>query len=115
MFGGMFFSEAEKARIEQQRQEIKRFMLESEVHLLREHENEMMALADNASRYSAWRTASQSAMKNGSFKLGGQLNIKLKKKQTISVCQGVNPFTTEPCVFKEKPASQIVGVYPMKN
>merc|ERR1712118_49953 len=44
--------------------------------------------------------------KNGSFKLAGVLNMKLKKKPAKQARKGVNPFTKEPCVFKAKPASK---------
>merc|ERR1711879_1124005 len=37
--------------------------------------------------------------KNGKFKLGGILNMKLKKKPARPARKGVNPFTKEPCVF----------------
>ena len=36
--------------------------------------------------------------KNGKFKLGGVLNMKLKKKPAKAARKGVNPFTKEPCV-----------------
>ena len=53
--------------------------------------------------------------KNGKFKLGGVLNMKLKKKPAKAARKGVNPFTKEPCVFKAKPASKTVRVLPMKK
>merc|ERR1712232_1084545 len=53
--------------------------------------------------------------KNGKFKLGGILNMKLKKKPARPARKGVNPFTKEPCVFKAKPASKTVRVLPMKK
>merc|ERR1719168_121935 len=53
--------------------------------------------------------------KNGKFKLGGVLNMKLKKKPAVAARKGVNPFTKEPCVFKAKPASKTVKVLPMKK
>merc|ERR1711934_649331 len=53
--------------------------------------------------------------KNGKFKLGGVLNMKLKKKPAVAARKGVNPFTKEPCVFKAKPASKTVRVLPMKK
>merc|ERR1711957_1103724 len=59
--------------------------------------------------------AADQLKKNGSFKIGGQLNLKLKKKKATSARKGVNPFTKEPCVFKAKPASQTVRVLPMKK
>merc|ERR1711982_115153 len=53
--------------------------------------------------------------KNGSFKLAGALNMKLKKKPAQPARKGVNPFTKEACVFKAKPASKTVRALPMKK
>ena len=53
--------------------------------------------------------------KAGKFKLGGMLNMKLKKKPAVAARKGVNPFTKEPGVFKAKPASKIVRVLAMKK
>merc|ERR1719440_175354 len=53
--------------------------------------------------------------KTGSFKFGGALNLKLKKKPATPARKGVNPFTKEPCVFKAKPASKTVKAFPMKK
>lgn len=53
--------------------------------------------------------------KHGKFKLGGVLNMKLKKKPAVAPRRGTNPFTKEPCVFKAKPASKTVRVLPMKK
>ena len=53
--------------------------------------------------------------KTGAFKLGGVLNMKLKKKPARPARKGVNPFTKEPCVFKAKPASKTVKCLPMKK
>jgi len=53
--------------------------------------------------------------KNGSFKLAGMLNMKLKKKAASPARKGLNPFTKEPCVFKAKPASKTVKVLAMKK
>merc|ERR1712184_77377 len=59
--------------------------------------------------------AADQLKKNGSFKIGGALNLKLKSKPARPARKGVNPFTTEPCVFKAKPASKTVRVLPMKK
>merc|ERR1711879_1116045 len=59
--------------------------------------------------------AAEELRKNGSFKLGGMLKVKLKKKPATPARKGVNPFTKEPCVFKAKPASKTVKVFPMKK
>merc|ERR1712070_948035 len=53
--------------------------------------------------------------KNGSFKLAGMLNLKLKVRPAAPARKGVNPFTKEPCVFKARPASKTVKAYPMKK
>merc|ERR1712025_972062 len=53
--------------------------------------------------------------KNGSFKLAGMLNLKLKVKPAAPARKGVNPFTKEPCVFKARPASKTVRALPMKK
>merc|ERR1711862_960828 len=59
--------------------------------------------------------AADQLKKNGSFKVGGVLNLKLKKKPATPARKCVNPFTKEPCVFKAKPASKTVRVLPMKK
>merc|ERR1712151_817721 len=59
--------------------------------------------------------AADQLKKNGSFKLGGVLNLKLKKKPATPARKGLNPFTKEPCVFKAKPASKTVKAFPMKK
>merc|ERR1719379_1733418 len=53
--------------------------------------------------------------KNGSFKIAGCVNLKLKNKPATPARKGVNPFTKEPCVFKAKPASKTVRGLPMKK
>merc|ERR1712134_192498 len=59
--------------------------------------------------------AASELKKNGSFKIGGCLNLKLKKKPARPARKGVNPFTKEPCVFKAKPASKTVRALAMKK
>merc|ERR1711907_379910 len=59
--------------------------------------------------------AASELKKNGAFKFGGCLNLKLKKKPARPARKGVNPFTKEPCVFKAKPASKTVRALPMKK
>merc|ERR1719487_462278 len=53
--------------------------------------------------------------KNGSFKVAGMLNLKLKVKPATPARKGVHPFTKEPHTFKAKPASKTVRVLPMKK
>merc|ERR1712167_431778 len=59
--------------------------------------------------------AAEQLKKNGNFKIGGFLNLKLKVKPATPARKGVNPFTKAPCVFKAKPASKTVKVLPMKK
>merc|ERR1712232_336112 len=59
--------------------------------------------------------AADQLKKNGSFKLAGALNLKLKRKPARPARKGINPFTKEPCVFKAKPASKTVRALPMKK
>ena len=59
--------------------------------------------------------AASELKKNGKFKLGGCLNLKLKNKPATKARKGVNPFTKEPCVFKAKPASKKVRALAMKR
>merc|ERR1711974_595843 len=59
--------------------------------------------------------AADQLKKNGSFKMGGMLNLKLKKKPATPARKGVNPFSKEPCVGKAKPASKTVRVLAMKK
>merc|ERR1711912_110010 len=59
--------------------------------------------------------AADQLKKNGTFKIAGAMNLKLKKKDAKPARKGVNPFTKEPCVFKAKPASKTVKALPMKK
>merc|ERR1719261_674360 len=59
--------------------------------------------------------AAAQVKKNGAFKVGGMLNLKLKVRPARPARKGVNPFTKEPCVFKAKPASKTVKAFPMKK
>merc|ERR1712194_540344 len=59
--------------------------------------------------------ASDQMKKNGKFKLGGVLNMKLKNRPATKARKGINPFTKEPCVIKAKPASKKVRCLPMKK
>merc|ERR1712025_91985 len=59
--------------------------------------------------------AADQVKKNGSFKLCGVLNLKLKKTPAKPARKGVNPFTKEPCVFKAKPASKTVRAFALRK
>ena len=61
------------------------------------------------------RLAAGELEKDGKFKLGGLLNMKLKKKPAVAARKGVNPFTKEPCVFKAKSTSKTARVLAMKK
>ena len=53
--------------------------------------------------------------KNGSFNIADKLTIKIKKKPATKARNGVNPFTKKACVFKGKPASKTVRIFPTKK
>ena len=53
--------------------------------------------------------------KKGSFKIGGYMELKLKKQPARPCRKGVNPVTKEPCVFKPKPASMTVHTCALKK
>merc|ERR1719408_206638 len=59
--------------------------------------------------------AAQQLKKNGTFKIGNVINLKLKNKPATPARKGVNPFTKEPCVFKAKPASKAVKGLALKK
>ena len=59
--------------------------------------------------------AAEQMKKNGSFKFGGVLNMKLRSKAASKARKGINPFTKEPCVIKAKPASKTVRCIPNKK
>lgn len=59
--------------------------------------------------------AASALKKNGVFKCGGVLNMKLEKKPAKPARKGINLFTKEPCVFKAKHASKTARVLPMKK
>ena len=63
----------------------------------------------------AMELAASELKRTGAFKIGGCLDLKLKKKPARPARKGVNPFTKEPCVFKAKPASKTVRCLPMKK
>ena len=59
--------------------------------------------------------AAEQMKKNGSFKFGGVLNMKLRSKAASKARKGINPFTKEPCVIKAKLASWGMCVLAMKK
>merc|ERR1711959_322195 len=56
--------------------------------------------------------AADQLKKNGSFKLVGALNLKLKKKPARPARKGINPFTKEPCVFRRSQQARRCGLSP---
>ena len=52
---------------------------------------------------------------NGTFKIAGMLNLKLKVKPSMPARRGVHPFTKERCEFKARPASKTVKAFPTKK
>ena len=59
--------------------------------------------------------AAAQVKKNGSFKMAGMLNLKLKIIPAVPARKGVNPFTKEPCLFKARQASKTARALPMKK
>merc|ERR1719247_402969 len=53
--------------------------------------------------------------KNGSFKVGGCDNLKLKNRPARKAMKGTNPFTGEPCMLKARKASKTVKGFAMKR
>merc|ERR1711971_1528498 len=53
--------------------------------------------------------------KNGSFKIGGCINTKIKNRPARKAMKGTNPFTGEPCMLKARKASKTVRALPMKK
>lgn len=50
----------------------------------------------------------------GKIVIPGICRIVAKKKPARKARKGINPFTKEACVFKAKPASTAVKIYPVK-
>jgi nucleoid DNA-binding protein len=50
----------------------------------------------------------------GLFTLPGLLKIKVTRKPATPARKGINPFTKEECVFKAKPARNVIKVRPLK-
>merc|ERR1719478_993955 len=53
--------------------------------------------------------------KNGSFKIGGCINMKIKHRPARKAMKGTNPFTGEACMLKARKASKTVRALPMKK
>merc|ERR1719316_422671 len=53
--------------------------------------------------------------KNGSFKIGGCINMKIKFRPARKAMKGTNPFTGEACMLKARKASKTVRALPMKK
>ena len=50
----------------------------------------------------------------GAVSLGGLMKVMVQRKPATRARKGVNPFTGEACVFKAKPARNVVKIRPMK-
>ncbi len=50
----------------------------------------------------------------GSLNLAGLMKITVQRKPATRARKGINPFTGEPCIFKAKPARNVVKIRPMK-
>jgi nucleoid DNA-binding protein len=50
----------------------------------------------------------------GVFSLPGLVKIKVVHKPATPARKGINPFTKEECVFKAKPARNVIKVRPLK-
>jgi len=50
----------------------------------------------------------------GVFALPGLVKIKVVHKPATKARKGINPFTKEECVFKAKPARNVIKVRPLK-
>merc|ERR1719401_2194766 len=53
--------------------------------------------------------------KNGSFKIGDCINMKLKQRPARKAMKGTNPFTGETIMLKARKASKTVRALPMKK
>jgi nucleoid DNA-binding protein len=51
--------------------------------------------------------------KRGVFMMPGMAKFVVKRKPATKARKGINPFTKEPCVFKAKPARNVVKARPM--
>lgn len=51
----------------------------------------------------------------GLFTVPGLMKIKVIRKPATKARKGVNPFTGEPCIFKAKPARNVVKVLALKG
>lgn len=51
----------------------------------------------------------------GEFSVPGLLKCRVVRKPATKARKGINPFTKEPCVFKAKPARNVVKVRPLKK
>lgn len=59
-------------------------------------------------------TNSKSRVAPGVFTLPGIARFKTRKKPARKARKGVNPFTGEEMMFKAKPASVVVKIFPVK-
>jgi len=50
----------------------------------------------------------------GVVNVGGLMKVLVQRKPATKARKGTNPFTGEPCIFKAKPARNVVKVRPLK-
>ena len=50
----------------------------------------------------------------GAVNVAGLMKVTVQRKPATKARKGTNPFTGEPCVFKAKPARNVVKIRPMK-
>ena len=50
----------------------------------------------------------------GTVNVAGLMKVTVQRKPATKARKGINPFTKEPCVFKAKPARNVVKIRPMK-
>ncbi len=51
----------------------------------------------------------------GVFTIPGLSKIKVVRKPATKARKGINPFTQEECIFKAKPARNVVKILPLKG
>ena len=51
----------------------------------------------------------------GTFNIPGLMKVKCVRKPATKARKGINPFTKEECVFKAKPARNVVKILPLKG
>ncbi len=50
----------------------------------------------------------------GAVNVAGLMKVTVQRKPATKARKGTNPFTGEPCIFKAKPARNVIKIRPMK-